>query len=331
MPEAENQAAGFEAPPRTCVVIVNYRTSADVVECLRTLEAEIEAAPASEVIIVDNASGDGSVETLRNFIRESSFESWARVIAHDQNGGFAAGNNVAIRSNLESQTPADYFFILNPDTWVRPGAVAELTSFLTAHPKVGIAGSRLENADGSPQYSCFRFYDFFSELNSGCRLGIVSKLLAKHVTTPPLRQETHEVDWVSGASMMVRREVFQDIGLMDETFFLYYEEADFQLRARRAGWAVWHVREAAVVHLMGKSTGVTGAAERERRRPRYWFESRRHYFRRNYGTLYAILLDLAWFSGFSMWRVRRVLQRKPDMDPPKLWADFLRYSLLGMR
>ncbi len=267
--------------PHTCVVIVNYRTSADVIECLRTLEAETKAVPGTEVIVVDNASGDDSVDALRTYIAESGFEDWARVIAHDANGGFAAGNNVGIRANLASETPADYFFLLNPDTWVRPGAVANLADFLSQNPKVGIAGSRLENSDGSPQFSCFRFYDFFSELNSGCRLGIVSKLLSKHVTTPPIRDETHEVDWVSGASMMVRREVLDDIGLMDEKFFLYYEEADFQLRARRAGWEVWHVQPAAVVHLMGKSTGVTGDAERESRRPRYWFESRRYYFRRN--------------------------------------------------
>lgn len=324
-------APGESDTPRTCVVIVNYRTSSDVIDCLASLESEVLALPETEVIIVDNASGDDSVRKLRSFIDKSNYGAWASVIPHETNGGFAAGNNVAIRANLASKTPADYFFILNPDTIVRPDAVVQLTDFLTDNPEVGIVGSRLENPDGSPQFSCFRFYDVFSEFNAGCRLGVVSKLLAKHVTTPPMRDETHETEWVSGASMMVRREVFADIGLMDETFFLYYEEADFQLRAKRAGWPIWHCPDAAIVHLMGKSTGVTGEAERERRRPRYWFESRRHYFRRNYGAFHALLLDVAWLTGFSMWRIRRVIQRKPDMDPPKLWSDFLKYSLLGLR
>ncbi len=313
------------------MVVVNYRTSEHVLECLRSLEDEVHSLAGLEVIVVDNASGDESVPRLREFIEASGFESWARVIAHEVNGGFAAGNNVAIRSNLASETPADYYFILNPDTWIRPGAVERLVAFLAENPGVGIAGSRLEDPDGTPQSSCFRFYDVFSEFNSGCRLGLVSKLLARHVTTPPRRDENHEVDWVSGASMLVRREVLDEIGLMDEQFFLYYEEADFQLRARRAGWNIWHVNDSAVVHLMGKSTGVTGVAEKENRRPRYWFHSRRHYFRRNYGAFYAVLLDLAWLSGFSLWRIRRAIQRKPDLDPPGLWGDFLRYSLLGLR
>lgn len=315
--------------PRTCVVIVNYRTSKDVTDCLRSLDRQLPLN--AEVIVVDNDSGDDSVGELSRFIDAHDYGSWASVIAHSTNGGFAAGNNVAIRANLRSSTPADYFFILNPDTVVRPGSVGKLADFLTARPAVGIVGSRLEDPDGSPQSSCFRFYDIFSEFNAGCRLGIVSKLLAKHVTSPPIRSDTHEVEWVSGASMMVRREVLDDIGLMDEDFFLYYEEADFQLRATRSGWKIWHLHDAAVVHLMGKSTGVTGANEREHRRPRYWFQSRRRYFRQNYSSIHAVLLDLAWLSGFTLWRLRRLVQRKPDMDPPQLWADFLRYSLLGLR
>ena len=329
--EIQTRAQLTLTAPRTSIVIVNYRTSDHVITCLRSLEAEVAELPDAEVIVVDNASGDESVSKLRSFIDESGYASWARVIAHDANGGFAAGNNVAIRADLKSESPAEFYYILNPDTWIHPGAVTRLSEYLATHPDIGIAGSRLEDEDGSAQSSFFRFYGLLSEFNSGCRLGIVSALLSRFATTPPPRDETHAVDWVSGASMMVRRQVFEQVGLMDERFFLYFEEADLQLRANRCGWKVAHVHEASVVHLMGKATGVTGDAEKERPRPRYWFESRRHYFRSNYGSLYAILIDLVWFSGFSLWRVRRAIQRKPDMDPPQLWRDFLRYSLLGKR
>lgn len=316
---------------RTCVIIVNYKTSRHVLRCLESLEAEMASLPNATVVVVDNASGDDSVEFLRAQIAERNWGEWARVLASEVNGGFAAGNNLAVRENLASADPAEFFFLLNPDTWILPGAVRTLTEFMLEHPQAGVAGSRLQDPDGSSQASCFRFYNIFSEFNAGCRLGLVSKLLARHVTALPEQERTCEVAWVSGASMMVRREVFDSVGLMDETFFLYYEETDFQLRAHRAGWETWHVQEASVVHIMGQATGVTGAAVREKRRPRYWYESRRHFFQSNYGWLYAFTLDLGWFFGFSLWRLRRRLQRKPDTDPPGLWVDFLRYSILGLR
>jgi GT2 family glycosyltransferase len=131
--------------------------------------------------------------------------------------------------------------------------------------------------------------------------------------------------------MIVRRQVFADVGLLDAGFFLYYEEVDFCLNARRAGWSAWYVPSSRVVHLGGRSTGVTGASAASRRRPRYWFESRRRYFVKNHGRLYAFAADLAWAAGFAVWRVRRVVQRKPDRDPPYLLWDFVRWNFLPHR
>jgi hypothetical protein len=134
---------------------------------------------------------------------------------------------------------------------------------------------------------------------------------------------------MAGASMMIRRAVFDSIGLMDEAYFLYFEETDFCLRARRAGWLCWYVPASRVVHLVGQSSGVTDTRSRPKRMPRYWLESRRRYFRRNHGWLYALLADCAWAFGFALWRLRRWLQRKPDHDPPGLLWDFMRFSFLG--
>jgi GT2 family glycosyltransferase len=131
--------------------------------------------------------------------------------------------------------------------------------------------------------------------------------------------------------MIVRREVFRDAGLMDEGYFLYFEETDFCLQARRAGWPCWYVPASRVMHESGQCTGVSARRQRPGRRPAYWFASRRRYFVKNHGPLYARLADLAFGLGYALWRLRRVLQRKPDTDPPHLLRDFVKYNLFRSR
>jgi GT2 family glycosyltransferase len=126
--------------------------------------------------------------------------------------------------------------------------------------------------------------------------------------------------------MLVRRNVFETCGLFDENYFLYYEEVDLCRRANRAAFGTWYVPAARVVHLVGRSSGVVAGAERPRRQPGYWFEARRRYFVKHHGLAYARLADICWGLGFVAWRTRRRIQRKPDFDPPHLWADFWRHS-----
>jgi GT2 family glycosyltransferase len=128
--------------------------------------------------------------------------------------------------------------------------------------------------------------------------------------------------------MIIRREVFADIGLMDAGYFLYFEEVDFCLNAQRAGWTCWYVPESRVMHFVGKSSGITNVPEDRTRRPRYWFESRQRYFVKNHGRLYAWCANAAWAAGFVIWRVRRLVQGKPDNDPPHMLWDFVRFSRL---
>lgn len=306
------------------VVIVNYRTAALAVDCLRALAGEVAALPSCRVTVVDNASGDGSAETLHAAVRAHGWD-WAAVLALPENRGFAAGNNAALRA--EPPIP-DYVLLLNPDTVVRPGAVGELVAFMDRHPAVGIAGSRLEDPDGTPQRSAFRFPTVAGELEGGLRLGAVTRWLGRSVVAPPVRDDAHPTDWVAGASAIVRRAVFERVGLLDERYFLYFEEVDFCRRARRAGWPCWYVPASRVVHLVGQSSGVTDAGRAARRVPAYWFRSRRRYFVAHHGRTYAFLADCAWAVGHALWRVRRRLQRKPDPDPPQLFGDFVRYNFL---
>ena len=312
----------------TRIVIVNYRTAPLVVDCLRSLAAEVAAEPDCRVVVVDNASGDGSVQILQDAINGEGWASWAEILPLDRNLGFSGGNNAALRPLFASLRAPDYVFLLNPDTWVRPGAVRALVEFMERRPDVGIAGSRLEHPNGEVQNSAFRFHTATSEFERGLRLGLVTRLLRRWVVAPPARAEAHPADWLSGASLMIRREVFDSVGLLDEDYFLYYEEVDFCLRARAAGWRCWYVPESRVVHLVGQSSGVTGERRAERRVPRYWFESRSRYFRKNHGRLYATAADLAWSTAFSLWRLRRRIQRRPDPDPPGLLGDFVRFHFV---
>jgi hypothetical protein len=315
-------------PTPLLVVIVNYRTPNLTIDSLRSLVSEVQALPGTRVVVTDNKSGDGSVEQIGTAIETEGWSEWASLMPLERNGGFAYGNNAAIRPALQSTNPPPYVLLLNPDTIVRPGALKALVDFMNEHPDVGIAGSRLEDPDGTPQRSAFRFHTVLSELDFGLRLGVVSKLLSKWVVAPPVSDQTHQTDWVAGASMIIRREVFEAAGLMDEEYFMYYEEMDFCLQAKKAGWSCWYVPQSRVVHLVGQSSGVTDTKRPPKRLPQYLFDSRRRYFIKNYGWLYAALADHAWASSFVLWRLRRVIQRKPDNDPPKFFGDFLRNSVL---
>ena len=315
---------------RLLIVIVNYRSASLCIDCLRSLAPEIAGHPGVKVVVTDNPSGDNSVARIGSAIEASNWHSWCALQPLSHNGGFAYGNNEAIRPALAGEDKPQYVLLLNPDTIVLPAAIGALLDFMDANPQAGIAGSRLEHLAGGAQRSAFRFPTVLSELEAGARLGLVSKVLNHRVVAPPVPHGDTPVltDWVAGASMMIRREVFERIGLLDEAYFMYFEEVDFCFRARRAGWPCWYVPASRVVHLVGQSSGVTDVKQANKRRPKYWFESRRRYFVKNHGVVKTAIADLFWMSAFATFQVRRWLQKKPDTDPQNLFGDFVRNSVL---
>lgn len=314
---------------RLLIVIVNYRTPGLTIDCLRSLEPQVAAAPGTQVVITDNLSPDDSLQQIGAGIADNSWGSWASLMPLARNGGFAYGNNQGIRPALESSEPPRYVWMLNPDTLVKPGAVRAMLDFLDANPTVGIAGTRVINEDESVRRSAFRFHNVASELEAGLRVGVVSRLLSDKVVAQPIPTEPCEVDWVSGASLFARREVFKDVGLLDESYFMYFEETDFCLRAARKGWTCWYVPAASIVHLVGQASGVTGAKRHAKRRPTYWFDSRRHYFMANHGPATVLLADVTWAVSFGMSSIWRRLMFKPRTDPPLFWWDFVRHSVMS--
>jgi N-acetylglucosaminyl-diphospho-decaprenol L-rhamnosyltransferase len=299
------------------IVIVNYRTPGLVVDCLRSLADEIATLRGVRVQVVDNASADGSVEALREAIKTNGWGSWASILRLQQNDGFASGNNAAIRSLVASGRLSRYVLLLNPDTIVKSRALHELREFMDANPDVGIAGARLENASGQVQRSAHRKPTPLGELEVAARLGVLSTLLAHYVVSPPVRGEIHGCDWVSGAAMMVRREVFEQVGLLDDRYFLYFEEVDLCVRARQRGWQICYVPTSHVVHLEGSATGARGNCHRSA----YWLQSRQRFFVKHYSMSGLILADILWFLGRVILYVRQLFRlAKVEANEPSCFA-----------
>lgn len=307
------------------VAIVNYCTAELTIDCLASLAPEIASLSACKVVVADNASPDGSGRAIAAAIAARGWSDWAELIELPRNGGFSYGNNAVIRRHLEGPATARYIWLLNSDTIVKPGALGALINFMNARADVGIAGSALESPDGSLQRCAFRFHSIAGELEMAARSGPISLLLRRWQVASPPERVTRPFDWVSGASLMIRGSLISQAGLMDESYFLYFEETDFCHTARDLGWSCWLVGESSIVHLGGQSTGIHGDDRGpSRRRPQYWFESRRRYFMKHHGRSYAIAADGALALGTLIWQLRALVSRRPSHVPAYFLTDLAR-------
>lgn len=221
------------------IVMLNYNGGEMTAEAIRSIR---ESAPSStcEIVVVDNGSSDGSVERLRKEFPE------VRLLSNGRNLGFAK----AVNSGIDLSR-GRHILLLNNDTTVPHGSIDGLAQFMDGHPECGICGPQLLNADGSRQHS----YDNFPTaatvlLNKGIlRMFFPARYPSKRqCATPPL-----EVESVIGAALLVRREVVEKIGKLDERYFFFLEETDWCLRAREAGWKIFHLPTVAVCHLQGRT------------------------------------------------------------------------------
>lgn len=235
------------------IVIVSYNVRDLLEQCLRSVAgSKLQVSNSEtcnlklETIVVDNASSDGSAAMV-----QKKFPA-AHLVANKENRGFAVANNQGF-----AQAGGRYLLMLNPDTTVRVGAPETLVKFMDAHPRAGACGGKLVYADGSLQHSAFRFptlaqifLDFFP-LN--WRL-TDSRINGRYPRAWYARGEPFQIDHPLGAALMVRREAAEKIGWLDEDFFIYCEEIDWCMRLKRAGWEIWCVPQAEIVHYEAQST-----------------------------------------------------------------------------
>jgi len=224
------------------IIIVNWDTKNLLKDCLQSIfknPPEVEF----EIFVVDNASSDGSVEMV-----QEDFPG-VYLFCNKQNVGFARANNQAIR-----ESKGEYVLLLNSDTEVSPGALDGMVEFLDSHPEVGAVGPQLVDLDGKVEESCGFFPTpkaiLLTKLRRSKLLGSWFKNSRASILVP---QRTQEVDWVTGACLMTRREAFEEIGLLDEEMFMYFEDDDWCYRIKKAGWRVYFTPEATVIHKRGVS------------------------------------------------------------------------------
>jgi GT2 family glycosyltransferase len=238
------------------IIIVTYKSARLAVNCLRSIQAQLDSPGLNiRAIVVDNASGD--FETVAGAIRDNQWASWATCVLAPQNGGFAYGNNLGVCFALDAG-PVSYFYLVNPDTELRQGAIGSLVRFMESNIAVGIAGGSFENHDGSDWPIAFRFPSLASEFLGGVQVGLIARLLPSSVVAREMTKQTQPTDWICGAAMMIRASVMSSVGGLDENYFLYFEETDLCRRALRAGFPTWYVPESRVMHILGQSTNVTG-------------------------------------------------------------------------
>lgn len=315
------------SPERSiAVVVVSYRTAKLTISCLGSVERE-RHIPGVKVkaVVVDNASGDAT--EIQAAVDKNGWGAWVTVVASNLNGGFAYGNNVGMRQHRLAGTP-DYYYLLNPDTELRPGAISELVNFLDRHPEVGIAGGSFENTDGTDWPISFRYPGLVSQMLEGLGSGLVTAMFRDKVVARVMPKENQPVDWICGASMMVRREVVEATGGLDEEFFLYFEETDFCRRARESGFATWYIPSSRVLHHSGQSTQLTGAAAGKRRMPQYWFASRRRYFAVAFGVRMAMAIDAVAITSYCLGHVKRFVLGRLGAVEPHFVRDLVANSII---
>lgn len=298
-------------------VILNYKTPDMTLRAVEHAIAAMEGLPG-EITVVDNDSRDGSLDSIRSHVQAQGWDR-VRVIASDRNGGFGAGNNVGIRAGLSDGSKPDYVYTLNSDAFPAPDAIRQLLSAVQADKTLWCAGSYIHGDDDQPHQTLFRFPSVASEFEGAIRFGPVTRLLKDRIVPLPVPDTNARGDWMAGASVLMRQDVLDEIGLFDETFFLYFEETDLFLRAKRAGYGSVYVRDSHVMHIGSVSTGMKEWA----RVPDYWYDSRLHYFVKNHGPGYAALATAVHLLGGSLYWLRRTIERKP-MNMPK---HFLRVLL----
>jgi N-acetylglucosaminyl-diphospho-decaprenol L-rhamnosyltransferase len=300
------------------IIVVSYNTRGLTAGCLESAYRDLESSDLTgHIWVIDNASPDDSAEMVAERFPQ------ATLIAQDTNVGFAAATNVGIRAALAQDVAPRYLMLLNPDTIVRRGALSALIAFMDETPSAGAAGARLFFGDGSFQHSAFRFPSlsmaFLDFWMINHRL-LDSWLNGRYARRLYESGEPFAIDHPLGAAMCIRREALENVGPLDEGFFMYCEEIDWCLRARHAGWEILCVPKAVITHLEGRSA----AAFRERMLIELW-RSRFRLFGKHYGRLYRLLAGLIVRAGMAaeMGRARRALAAgalTPDQAQQRLNA-----------
>jgi GT2 family glycosyltransferase len=279
------------------VALVNWNNRDYLEQCLESIEAA--GLPfAYEVVVADNGSTDGSQQMLAERF------PYVKVVQNEGNVGVARGNNQCILNST-----GRYIYILNNDTVVNRHSVVAMAEFLDEHPEAGAVGGNLLNPDGTYQSSFFRFPALWEELLIVSHIGRrLNPYFPSHSGPWPT---VREVDWISSASIVVRREAIEEIGLIDEEYFIYSDETDWQYRLWQAGWKVYYLPNVTTIHYGGGSFQPGG------RRYALVYRGRMLFARKHYSRLYCVtqrwLFGAAALGRLGVWLVAQLSSRWRDI------------------
>ena len=256
------------------IIIVSYNVRTFVAQCLDSVQKASEGLDAVEVFVVDNASADDTVSHI------GSHYPWVKLITNDENLGFSRANNIAIR-----QAEGEYILLLNPDTIVAEPTLRECVSFMDVHPQTGGLGVRMHNADGTVAPESRRAIPspWVSMLKM---LGFTKRYYMSHLSW----DEPGRIEVVSGAFFMLRRKALDQVGLLDEDFFMYGEDIDLSYRLLKGGWENWY-HPSDIVHFKGESTQKSSF-----RYVHVFYQAMLIFFRKHYGHqsfLFTVPVKLA--------------------------------------
>ena len=275
-------------PHRLSIIIVSWNVRELLERALHSAYASWGARPGLEIIVVDNASTDGTLTRLADKFPQT------RVIANQDNRGFTQGNNQGLAA-----TDGEFILLLNPDTTALGDALPRLVAYLAAHPHAGMVGPQLLNADRSIQSSRRRFPTLpvlFGE-STWLESCLPRRVLQKYYVQDQPPGDIQAVDWITGAAMLTRREIYEELGGLDEEFFMYSEELDWCRRIQQAGWEIHYYPDAQIVHYEGKSSEQVVAA-----RHIHFQTSKVHYARKYHGPLIAGALR-RWLLAQYRWQL----------------------------
>lgn len=275
------------SPPPVSVIVLSYNTSDLTLTCLRQFAADAAAA-GWQVIVVDNGSQDGTAAAVAQALPQ------IEVVRSEYNRGFAGGNNLGL-----ARAQGEAIILMNSDVLAPFSVLAMLPTFLQQHPEVGALSPQLLTQEGAPQAFAFGSDPTLSYLlTRGLRRLLGRRPLHDWSVAVPI-----EVDWISGACMCVRRAAIEQVGALDEQFFLYFEDNDWCLRMRTGGWKVMYVPTLAVVHLGGRSEPARRIADG------YYRNSLHHFYQKHYAPLANLLLTAALWVYDTLLRLRLLVFR----------------------
>lgn len=307
------------------VVMINYRTPAMTIDALQSI-ADTREDLAVDCVVVDNASGDDSGRVIERAIGDNGW-SWCKLILAESNDGFSAGNNLGA-----SASDGAPILLLNSDTLVGAKAIQRLLAALESNRQIGITSPRLQWPSGESQVSCFRYFRPTSEFVRSASIGWVTKRLPWAEVAMPLgqddRHESQAVDWTSFACVLIRRDVFDRLGGMDEGYFMYFDDVDFCRQVNGLGYDIVHCPEASVIHFRGGSSSVKRLQSARKKRPRYYYAARTRYYAKHFGRSGLLLANLLWMTGGAFAKAKALLTRRPTphckAEWRDIWINFLR-------